>query len=479
MIRQPNWSRSLRIRLVMTFTLTLVLSIILFSAFDFLTRDGRKQNFISYATSKQNITQTLGLVEQELPELRGASEINPLLNRYSGSRGVNIMLADLQGNVVYHSKSVAEQRIDIYEIAYQQKEAEQNPQPGKLLSVMAPVQYNGQKLFLIVSGNLVGEQGYYYQSPRLYTGVVFLALFLVLFYLFTYNKMRQIQEMNAGLERIAQGNLSVRLQVRSKDELGTLTGNINYMAGQLEDKIAKERLAEQTKSELITNISHDLRTPLTSIIGYLSVLSGHKETREALQPYIQSALNKSNQLKQLIDDLFEYTRLTSNQVSLDRSRIDLTGMINQMIMEFMPLAEQQQVQVHSTVPEHKIVAHLDAGKMVRAIDNLLTNALKFSVKPGTIDIALRHDASGVTLSIANTGSPITEEQENRLFERFYKADESRGGHSMPRGSGLGLSIALSIVQLHGGNIVLRRKDRHYEFFIRIPLDETSGKTGGV
>ncbi|MFC6229279.1 ATP-binding protein [Paenibacillus allorhizosphaerae] len=462
---------------MLTFAVTLVLSIILFAAFDFVTREWRKENYISYETSKQNINQTLRIVEQKLSELGGTDAINPLLDRYSSS-GLHILLSDLQGNVVYHSKSATEQRIDLYEIAYQQKEAEERPEPGKQLTVMAPVQYNGQRLFLIVSGKLVAEQGYYYQSPRLYTGIVFLVLFLLLFYLFTYNKMRQIQEMNAGLERIAHGNLSVRLQVRSRDELGTLTGNINYMAGQLEEKIAKERLAEQTKSELITNISHDLRTPLTSIIGYLSVLNEHKETNDSLKPYIHSALNKSNQLKQLIDDLFEYTRLTSNQVSLDKRRIDLTAMIDQIIMEFIPLAQQHQVHVQSTVPEQKITVPIDAGKMVRAIDNLLTNALKFSLKPGTIDIALHTDSRWATLSIANTGSPITKEQEERLFERFYKADESRGGQSMPRGSGLGLSIAQSIVQLHGGDIALRRTDRHYEFCIRIPLNPEDRSGGG-
>ncbi|CAG7620207.1 Sensor histidine kinase RcsC [Paenibacillus solanacearum] len=469
MINQPQWLRSLRIRLVMMFAATLVISFFLYILFDFATRDFRKEYYISYETSKQAISGTLEAVEQELPRLHNPEALQSLLSRISKEKQLDLLLADLQGNVVYRSPDVRQSAIDLYQIAYEQKDALAHPEAGKPLSLMAPVQFQGNKLFLVVSGRLVGEAAYRYKFPYWYNAIVALAIFLLVFYLFTYNKMRQIQEMNAGLERIAQGNLSVRLRVRSRDELGALTGNINAMVGQLEEKIAQERLAEQTKNELITNISHDLRTPLTSIIGYLSVLSGHKETREALQPYIQSALNKSNQLKQLIDDLFEYTRLTSNQVSLDRSRIDLTGLINQLIMEFMPLAEQQQVQVHSAIPEHRIVAHLDAGKMVRAIDNLLTNALKFSVKPGTIDITLRQEASSATLSITNTGNPITDEQEKRLFERFYKADESRGGHSMPRGSGLGLSIAQSIVQLHGGDIALKRTDRHYEFCVRIPL----------
>ncbi|MGG1659223.1 HAMP domain-containing sensor histidine kinase [Brevibacillus sp. NRS-1366] len=468
-LKRPDWIKSLRVKLVLAFGAILVLTTMLSLLFDYVTRESRKVNFTSFETSKQNVKQQLSEIERQLPGLSGPEEINPLLKRESEASRLRILLSDMQGTIVYHSPSITEDKIDLYQIIYEQKETENQPEPGKIYTAITPIQYQDRKLFLAVSGPLFPEQGYVYENPPLYSLLVFLLLFLLLFYLFTYSKMKEIRTMSIGVQQIAEGKLSIRLPVKSKDELGTLTASINEMAGQLEEMIAKERLAEQTKSELITNISHDLRTPLTSIIGYLTVLIEHPKTGDVLKPYVNSALNKSNQLKKLIDDLFEYTRLTSNQVTLAKSRVNLVGMLDQITLEFLPLAEQHQVRVNSTLPDRKVEVCIDADKIVRAIDNLLTNALKFSVKPGNIDIVLHAEYPWAILSIANTGLVITPEQEKRLFDRFYKADESRNDHRMPHGSGLGLSIAQSIVQLHEGDIWLHRTGPYYEFFMRIPL----------
>ncbi|MGX4588371.1 HAMP domain-containing sensor histidine kinase [Paenibacillus chitinolyticus] len=468
-LKKPDWIKSLRVKLMLAFGAALVLTTILNLLFDYVTREWRKVYFTSFETSKQNVKQLLSDMERQIPALSGPEGIDPLLQRESEVSRLRILLSDMQGTIVYHSPSVTEDKIDLYQIIYEQRETENQPEPGKMYTAITPIQYQGQKLFLVVSGQLFAERGYVYEDPPLYSSLVFLLLFLLLFYLFTYSKMKEIRTMSRGVRHIAEGKLSIRLPVKSKDELGTLTASINEMAGQLEEMIAKERLTEQAKSELITNISHDLRTPLTSIIGYLTVLIEHPETSGVLKNYVNNALNKSNQLKKLIDDLFEYTRLTNNQVALGKSRVDLVGMLHQIIMEFLPLAEQHQVRVNSTLPDRKVEVVIDADKIVRAVDNLLTNALKFSVKPGSIDIVLNAEHPWAVLSIANNGLAITPEQEKRLFDRFYKADESRNDHRMPHGSGLGLTIAQSIVQLHEGDIWLRRTGSYYEFFIRIPL----------
>jgi signal transduction histidine kinase len=147
----------------------------------------------------------------------------------------------------------------------------------------------------------------------------------------------------------------------------------------------------------------------------------------------------------------------------------MVSMLKQLIVDFGPLAEKYQIHVTSELPQHKVMLHMDTATFVRAVDNLLMNALKFSVKPGAIHIHLYIDSSAAVLGVGNEGvSTMTKEQEEQLFERFYKGEESRHDHMMPSGSGLGLSIAQSIVQLHGGDIWLQRTGSYYEFLIRLP-----------
>ncbi|MFD0678904.1 MULTISPECIES: HAMP domain-containing sensor histidine kinase [unclassified Paenibacillus] len=468
------WQHSLRIKILVTFLSCIIMTGLLQSGIDFVTRDFRKVSYTNYESGKNLINGKRALIETELEITHDPSQVTALLNKHSEQDRLSLYLTELDGTVVFHSDGIQKSRIDLFQIFYEQKEISSNPEPGSLYTSIMPVKYNGQKLFLVVSGPLEVETGYTYEDSKILNLILFFGLFTLTFYLFTARKMKQFQLLNNGVEKIAQGKLSVRLPVNSGDELGTLTRNINEMAGQLEEKMEKERLAEKTKIELITNISHDLRTPLTSIIGYLMLLQANIRKDDSTSPYVQSALNKSNQLKKLIDDLFEYTRLTSKQVFLEKQPVDMVSMLKQMIIEFSPLAESYDIQIESDLPEQKIMLHVDARTFVRAVDNLLMNALKFSVKPGVIRVDLHKDVSGVVLGVANEGTGITKEQEERLFERFYKGDESRNGHMMPSGSGLGLSIAQSIVQLHGGEIWLHRTDHYYQFFIRIPYDSSKG-----
>ncbi|WP_216624808.1 HAMP domain-containing sensor histidine kinase [Paenibacillus foliorum] len=466
---------SLRLKILVTFVACLFITSLLQISIDFVTQGFRKIPYTSYESSKNRINGKLALIESELEKAHVTNEITALLNKHSEQDRLILYLTDLEGKVIFHSDGVKESKIDLFQIFYEQKKIITNPDPGSMYTTVMPVKYTEQKLFLVISGPLEAEVGYTYDDSKIVNLLLFFGLFTLTFYLFTARKMKQFQLLNNGVEKIAQGKLSVRLPVKSEDELGTLTRNINDMAGQLEEKMEKERLAEKTKIELITNISHDLRTPLTSIIGYLMLLQENIHKDDSSSPYVQSALNKSNQLKKLIDDLFEYTRLTSKQVFLEKQNIDMVSMLKQMIIEFSPLAETYDIRIVSELPEQKIMLHVDAGTIVRAVDNLLMNALKFSVKPGAIRIDLRKEVSGIVLCVANEGTGMTKEQEERLFERFYKGDESRNGHIMPSGSGLGLSIAQSIVQLHGGDIWLHRTGHYYQFFISIPYDSSNGE----
>lgn len=296
--------------------------------------------------------------------------------------------------------------------------------------------------------------------------------FILFFFLFMHHIAKYIRTLSDGLMLIAKGDLNYRVPLTRQDELGSVAQNINYMTEQLQHMLEKERQLEMSKMELITNVSHDLRTPLTSIVGYLNLLKNDDYTDIAEHKrYIQNAFNKTQQLKKLIDDLFEYTRLTSGSSRFRFQTVDLVGLLEQMITEFEPLAQEQSLQVdwrRESAPD-TLLASIDAEQFVRAVDNLLMNALKFSTKPGAIAVRLVRRDEKAVLTVENKGEPIAEEQERLLFERFYKADPSRHESSELPGAGLGLSIARSIVELHGGQIGLDYRDGSFAFRIELPL----------
>lgn len=300
----------------------------------------------------------------------------------------------------------------------------------------------------------------------------FILPFFFSFFFLTRNIIRYVVDMAAGLDTIAQGKLDHRVLVRRRDELGGIAININAMAEKLEEQINRERQMEKAKLELITGVSHDLRTPLTSIIGYLDLLKdkAYQDPGEH-DRFVSNTYNKALQLKLLIDDLFAYTRLTTNEVKPELEIIDLRELLVQLLVELEPLARENKVLLETEITKESIIQEVDPDMIRRAVDNLLMNALKFSLKPGMIRVQLVCTQDTMSLSIENEGTPITKEQEARLFERFYKADVSRTAQKIQTGSGLGLSIARSIVELHSGELEYEHQNGHFVFRIHLPLQD--------
>lgn len=323
----------------------------------------------------------------------------------------------------------------------------------------------------MVTANYVNQSANAYQFFYVPI-IVFAGVFFVSFYLFTWRLVRYLVTISDGLVHIADGNLRYRVPILREDELGKLAANINNMAEQLQRMIQKERDVEKSKMDLITGVSHDLRTPLTSIIGYLDLLKNKSYQSQAEQErFIQNTFSKATQLKKLIDDLFEYTRLTSGHLKLNLQKVDIRDLISQMLFEFEPIAQENGVSLQRELGEEQICAYIDNEKFVRAIDNLLMNALKFSIKPGIIDVSLNRQNDHLLIAIQNEGRPISEEQAAQLFDRFYKVDESRSGQSIQTGAGLGLSITKNIVEQHGGSIRLAHSSGHFAFIVEIPIKD--------
>lgn len=271
-----------------------------------------------------------------------------------------------------------------------------------------------------------------------------------------------------GLQEIANGNLDRPIpEVQRSGELAEVASKINEMADRLNRTIQDERNAEKTKNDLITGVSHDLRTPLTSILGFLEVIHEDRYRDEVeMRHYLSIVYDKSLTLKKLIDDLFEYTRV-NNGMPLNTVQLDLVGFIHQLSEEFVPQldAAGMTCSIRADLGELNIMA--DGDLLVRSYANILSNAVRYGHGGERVDISIAAADGMAVVSITNFGDPIPERDLPFLFERFYRVDRSRSQDT--GGTGLGLAIAKSIIEAHGGAIEVRSSRDGTTFTTRLPL----------
>ncbi|MCO1602016.1 sensor histidine kinase [Desulfosporosinus nitroreducens] len=317
----------------------------------------------------------------------------------------------------------------------------------------------GMELFVfnilsLLGGCIVfGVLDYYWPSYLIPTGVLSVISFLIINILLVRNKLNYLKEITGGIAEISKGNLDYRVTVKGEDEFKTLAQNINHMSEQLLHKIEDERRAERTKNELITNVSHDLKTPLTTIIGYLTLLHDKKyESQDILAEYVGKAYTKSLKLKKLIEDLFEYTKLSNGIIQANKLTIDLIALMEQQMGEISVLAKQNNLCFVKSFSHPSIMVNVDSDLIARVFENVFSNAIKYSYRdlPGEIVVTVTKETNHVHISVENQGNTIPTELLPLLFERFFRTDQSR--NSRTSGSGLGLAIAKSIVDLHNGEI---------------------------
>lgn len=278
---------------------------------------------------------------------------------------------------------------------------------------------------------------------------VFMLIILVL----ARRKIKYISELTNGIQEISRGNLHYQVPVKGNDELNILARNINLMSIELIEKIEDEKRSERTKNELISNMSHDLKTPLTTIIGFLTLLKDKKyEDTAMLDDYVLKAYSKSLKLKKLVGDLFEYTKLSNEAIVINKSLINIVELIEQQLGEMSVLAKENNLCFQKSFSDEVIQMNIDSDLMARALENILSNAIKYSYKDltGKIDVSVTKYADRITIAVENEGDTIPTELLPLLFDRFYRVDMSR--NSRIAGSGLGLAIAKSIIDLHNGSI---------------------------
>lgn len=238
------------------------------------------------------------------------------------------------------------------------------------------------------------------------------------------------------------------------------------------EAIKNERLArenEQKKDELIVYLAHDIKTPLTSMIGYLSLLSEIKDMpQEQRNRYIDIALDKSYRLEYLINELCDVARFNSEKIVLEKEEINLNLMLEQIADDFYPTLKEMNKKINFTSDE-KTILYADPDKLSRVFNNLIKNAVNYSKENTDIDISILNKENQATVKITNKGKQIPKEKLDKIFEKFYRLDSSRT--SKTGGSGLGLAIAKEIVELHGGRIYAESDMKETTFSVILPIIE--------
>lgn len=262
------------------------------------------------------------------------------------------------------------------------------------------------------------------------------------------SRMGYLNRIMKQTEEMAQGRLTTEVVVKGKSPLAKHAMHLNELQEGVRKSLMEQAKSERLKTELITNVSHDLRTPLTSIITYTDLLKNPDITEEERKHYIEILEKKSARLKTLIEDLFEVSKMSSGNMELHRERIDLTQLLQQAVGEHKESFEKANLDLRVTLPNTPLIAYVDGQKWWRVIDNLIINALKYSLEGTRVYVQLRKEGTIAELSVKNISNYELGDNVEELTERFKRADESR--HT--DGSGLGLAISQSIVDLHGGTL---------------------------
>lgn len=235
----------------------------------------------------------------------------------------------------------------------------------------------------------------------------------------------------------------------------------------LKENEQARQLAEQQKNDLVVYLAHDLKTPLTSVVGYLTLLQEAPELpKEQRAKYIGIALDKAYRLEQLINEFFDITRMNYQTVPAYKSPVNLTILLVQIINEFFPMMEEKNITVRQEI-EPELMLSADADKMARVFDNLFRNAVNYSHGGTEIVCSARKGNGCILVNIKNKGDQIPQEKLNHIFDKFYRLDSSR--QSSTGGAGLGLAIAKQIVELHDGTIEAVCNDGVTEFRILLPV----------
>lgn len=297
-------------------------------------------------------------------------------------------------------------------------------------------------------------------------GAAVVAGWLAISYFFIARPVRNLELMLEGAEALAH---PTEEPIRLPAALEGAEHQLNLVREQALRTAQAAREAEQRKNDLVVYLAHDLKTPLTSVIGYLTLLRDEPDLSPAMRArYTGVALEKAERLEDLINDFFDITRFSLTHLELERQPVDLKRMLEQLCSEFEPVFARSELKYRLDLPENFRVV-CDPDKMARVFDNLLNNACHYAYPASLIRVEGRLAQGQAVLTFTNAGATIPPEKLSRMFERFFRLDPSRGTRT--GNAGLGLAIAKEIVEAHGGVIAADSREEQVIFTVSLPAGE--------
>ncbi|MFD2657127.1 sensor histidine kinase [Gracilibacillus thailandensis] len=296
----------------------------------------------------------------------------------------------------------------------------------------------------------------------------FIPLSVLFFYFFTKPYSGYFNEISNGIHYLARGDFTNTVQIQTNDEFKDIAQDINLASKKLQQAIERGDFSESSKDQLVINLAHDLRTPLTSVLGYIDlVLKDNNLTQEQIHHFLMIAFTKSKRLEGLIDELFEITRLNYGKLPINKKEIDLSDLLHQLKEELYPIFENNNL-VCRTKLSSPLPILADGDLLARVFENLLTNAIRYGYDGQYIDINGFIDSGEVVIQIINYGDSIPPDELPYIFAMFYTGDKARTHQE--NSTGLGLFIAKNIVEQHNGMVHVDSDLIRTIFEVRLPQE---------
>lgn len=306
--------------------------------------------------------------------------------------------------------------------------------------------------------------------------LIFIPLSILFFFLLTRRYLTYFNKISNGIHHLANGNFSHRVEIHSNDEFRDIAQDINLASELLKQAIEKGEFSESSKNQLVVNLAHDLRTPLTSVLGYLDlILNDENLTEEQVKHFLTIAFTKSQRLESLIDELFEITRMNYGMLPIEQKYINLSDLLHQLKEELYPVFTKNNLTARMNLPPYLPIIG-DGELLARVFENLLMNATRYGYDGQFVDINGFIESEEVVVQVVNYGDRIPPEDLPHLFDMLYTGDKARTQNK--NSAGLGLFIAKNIVEQHNGSITVESSVTQTVFEVRLPKGSQTLRNNG-